>query len=128
MPLIAPSFPARPFHSQVIRVTSLTHVLTQLKSFLDVCCRGKEHGNIVRLQIHRNVRWHQSQRRRAACGDPHTNPAEAGEPGAREGSLQEEELFPEEKQEQVSPGRSGGPQTVSRLQNLNQPQGEKSPR
>jgi hypothetical protein len=66
-------------------------------------CRGKIDGDVVRLQVHRDICGHQSQRGRTAGRNPHSDPLEIGKPGEIEGSVPQEELVEEEsEQEQVS--------------------------
>lgn len=46
------------------------------------CFRGQKAGDILRLQVHRDVHSDKPQRGRAARRHPHANPAEAAWPGA----------------------------------------------
>lgn len=51
--------------------------------------RGKVHGDVLRLQVHRDIRRHQSQRRRAAGRPAHANTSEAREPREDPGDVSE---------------------------------------
>ncbi|CAD1472088.1 unnamed protein product, partial [Heterotrigona itama] len=55
-----------------------------------VSTEGEMHGDVLRLQVHRDVGGDQSQRGRASGGVADANSAEAGESGENEGPVSEE--------------------------------------
>lgn len=85
--------------------------------------RRQENGHLLRLQVHRDLGWHQSQRGRIAGWFAHADSPEAGKPGAHEGPVSQE--VPQEPQ-QIATGLVLGEQLAKEVPgqpNKHKPQG-----